>query len=360
MSRCTRSRAAAPAAAATALVTLVLAACAPAAGADREPSGPADELRLGHFATVTHAPALVGVGEGLLEARLEAVGTTLSTQVFNAGPAAIEALNAGAVDAAFIGPNPAINGFIQSDGDALRIVAGTTSGGAQLVVRDGITTPQDLVGADLATPQLGSTQDVALRSWLADEGLESSISGGGDVAITPTENAQTLQLFLDGELDGAWLPEPWASRLVVDAGAQVLVDEVDLWPGGDFLTTHLVVSRQYLAAHPESVEALIEGLQDSIAWLDAHPDTAPSAVNAHLEAAGGTPLSEEVLTRAFGAVSFSTDPLAETLGTVLADAVAAGTTRDASLQGIYDLRLLNALRAASGAEQASAAGLGQE
>ncbi|WP_024287062.1 ABC transporter substrate-binding protein [Cellulomonas sp. KRMCY2] len=348
-------------AAGTALLALTLAACAPAAGAGPEAAGPPAELRLGYFANVTHAPALVGVSEGIFEARLEAAGTpTLSTQVFNAGPAAIEALNAGAIDATFIGPNPAVNGFIQSDGDALRIVAGTTSGGAQLVVQPGIASAQDLVGANLATPQLGNTQDVALRSWLTSQGLTSPISGGGDVTITPTENAQTLQLFTDGELDGAWLPEPWASRLVVDAGAQVLVDEKDLWPDGQFVTTHLIVSREFLAEHPETVEALLEGLQDSIARLEVDPAGAAAVVNAQLEVAGGAALSDEVLARAFGSLTFSTDPLAGTLGTVLANAVAAGTTTAASIEGIYDLRLLNVLRVASGASPVSAAGLGQE
>lgn len=344
---------------------LALTACSAAVGMERTvddgATGPADELRLGYFANVTHAPALVGVGEDLFATRLEAAGTpTLSTQVFDAGPSAIEALNAGAIDAVFLGPNPALNGYIQSEGDALRIVAGATSGGAQLVVRRGITSADDLAGAELATPQLGSTQDVALRAWLADEGLSSPVRGTGDVAITPTENAQTLQLFRDGRLDGAWLPEPWASRLVLEAGAEVLVDEADLWPEGRFVTTHLVVSRTYLAEHPQTVEALIAGLQDSIARLEADPAGGSAVVNAQIEAAGGLPLSDEALARSFAALTFGTDPLADALTTVLADAVATGTTPDASISAIYDLRLLNGLRAAAGAEPVSAAGLGQE
>lgn len=347
---------------AVAAVAAALAACSPAAGvASPQPSGPAGELRLGYFANVTHAPALVGVGRGLFAARLRAAGTpTLTTQVFNAGPAAIEALNAGAIDAAFVGPNPAINGFIQSGGDALRIVAGSTSGGAQLVVRPGIGSGRDLVGTNLATPQLGGTQDVALRSWLHDQGLRSPLSGGGDVTITPTDNAQTFQLFVGHRIDGAWLPEPWASRLVLEAGANVLVDEKDLWPGGSFVTTHLIVSRTYLAAHPETVRALLQGLQDSVDWLKANPGAAPGAVNAQLVATGAKPLSDQVLARSFAEITFSTDPLAETLKTALAHAVAVGTVRQASIDGIYDLRLLNDLRAQSGAAPVSSAGLGKE
>lgn len=340
---------------------LLLAACSTSAGGASLPSpvGPAAELRLGYFANVTHAPALVGVGQGRFADALAAAGTpTLTTQVLNAGPSAIEALNAGAIDATFIGPNPAINGFVQSEGESLRVVAGTTSGGAQLVVRAGIDGVEALRGTELATPQLGNTQDVALRAWLADNGLRSPLSGGGDVTITPTENAQTLQLFQDGKIDGAWLPEPWSSRLVLEAGGVVLLDEKDLWPDGEFVTTHLVVSADYLAEHPETVTALVAGLEESIDWIDSHPEEAPAAVNAQLAAAGGKALDETVLDRAFGSLEFSTDPHAGALGTVHQNAVDVGVTKPASIEGIYDLRLLNALRAAAGEQPASAAGLG--
>jgi NitT/TauT family transport system substrate-binding protein len=193
-----------------------------------EPTAAA-ELKLGYFGNVTHAPALVGIKEGFLA---EALGSTaLSTETFNAGPAAIEALNAGAIDAAYIGPNPAINSFVKSQGESVRIIAGAAAGGAQLVVKPEITSAAELKGKTLASPQLGGTQDVALRAWLADQGYKTNVDGSGDVAINPTENAQTLKLFQDGKLDGAWLPEPWASRLVLQAGAKVLVDEKDLWDG---------------------------------------------------------------------------------------------------------------------------------
>ena len=348
-----------------AAVSLALTACAQVGQARTAPgggpTGPAAELRLGYFANLTHAPALVGVGEGLFADQLTAAGTpTLTTQVFTAGPAAVEALYARAIDAAFIGPNPAINAYIQSDGDALRIVAGATSGGAQLVVQPGITSAEDLVGAELATPQLGNTQDVALRAWLADHGLTSPIRGGGDVTITPTAGAQTLQLFRDGRLDGAWVPEPWASRLVLEAGGTVLVDEADLWPDGQFPTTTLVVSRTFLAEHPQTVTALLAGLQDAITWLEEDPERAPGAVNTQIQAVGGAPLPDDVLARAFDNLTFGTDPLAGTLGELHTDAVAVGLIPDAPITEIHDLRLINDLRADSGAPPVSAAGLGQE
>jgi len=152
-------------------------------------------------------------------------GVTFEVSPFNAGGSASEALLNGAIDATFIGPNPAINAFAQSRGAAIRIIAGATSGGAYLVVKPEITSAADLRGKRLGTPQLGNTQDVALRTWLADNGLSTDAQGGGDVSILPQENAQTLETFASGQIDGAWVPEPWATRLVQEGGGTVLIDE---------------------------------------------------------------------------------------------------------------------------------------
>ncbi|MBO0980262.1 ABC transporter substrate-binding protein [Microbacterium sp. SD291] len=335
---------------------MMLAGCtsAPATGDSEKVT----EVRLGYFANVTHAPALVGLSEGLFQDALGDVD--LKTEVFNAGPAAIEALSAGAIDATYIGPNPSINTFIQSGGESAHIIAGATSGGAALVVRDGIDSPEDLEGANIATPQLGNTQDVALRSWLADEGFETSTSGGGDVSVTPTENAQTLTLFQDGQVDGAWLPEPWVSRLVVEAGAHVLVDEKDLWPDGNFPTTVLLVRAEFAEAHPDVVEELLEGHIAAVSWLDENAEEAPAVINDALEEATGKKLADEVLARALENVTFTVDPHAEAFETLVADGLAAGTQKDGSIDGLFDLRALNALLEKDGAESVSAAGLGEE
>jgi NitT/TauT family transport system substrate-binding protein len=350
------------------LTTATLSGCAatPATGAGTQPEAPAaeatgtpaEELRLGYFANVTHAPALVGLEEGLIE---EALGDTkLSTQVFNAGPAAIEALSAGAIDATYIGPNPAINTFVASGGESARIVAGAASGGAALVVQPGIDDAGDLEGANLATPQLGNTQDVALRTWLADEGYETSTTGGGDVTISPTENAQTLTLFQAGDIDGAWLPEPWVSRLVVDAGAEVLVDEADLWEDGEFPTTVLLVRADFLAEHPETVRALVAGHAASVAWLDENADEAADVINARLTADAGKGLSDAVIDRALEHVEFTVDPHADTFEQLLQDGVDAGTSKTGDIDGLFDLSALNAVLDESGEEPVSAAGLGTE
>lgn len=322
-------------------------------------AGSAPELRLGYLANVTHAAAVVGVDDGLIADELGA--TALATQVFNAGPAAVEAVFAGAVDATFIGPNPAINAFGQSDGEAVRIIAGATSGGAQLVVRDGIDTPADLVGTTLATPQLGNTQDVALRAWLSENGLQSSVAGGGEVTVAPTANADTLALFRSGDLDGAWVPEPWASRLVLEAGAEVLVDEADLWPQGRFVTTQLMVRTDYLQRYPETVEALLRGHVEAVSWIQDNPEEAKVAVNTGLEALSSEPLSPEVLDRAWEQLEVTIDPVASSLQTSSEDAFVAGTAEEAvDLQGVYDLRLLNGVLAERGMATVSAGGLGDE
>jgi len=322
---------------------------------------PAEELKLGYFGNITHAAALVGINQGFLAKELGS--TKLSTETFNAGPAAIEALNAGAIDAAYIGPNPAINSFVKSGGESVSVIAGAAAGGAQLVVRPDINSAADLKGKTLASPQLGGTQDVALRAWLTSQGYDTNVDGSGDVAINPTENAQTLKLFQDGKLDGAWLPEPWASRLVLQAGAKVLVDEKDLWDGaasgkpGEFPTTILIVNKTFAAQHPDTVKALLRGHAKSVAWLNDTPSAEKAAViNAALQESAGAALPADVIDRSLKNIIFTVDPLAGTYPKLLQDGVDAGTTKKADINGLFDLRALNEVTGKS----ISAAGLGQD
>ena len=321
---------------------------------------PAAELKLGYFGNITHAPALVGVGQGQIARNLG--DTRLSTQVFNAGPAAIEALNAGAIDATYIGPNPAINSYVKSKGESVSIIAGAASGGAQLVVKPGISSAADLAGKKLATPQLGGTQDVALRAWLGRQGYRTSPDGGGDVAINPTENAQTLKLFQDGKLDGAWLPEPWASRLVLQAGAKVLVDEKDLWDKGEFSTTVLIVNKNFAAKHPATVKALLKGHTQAVDWLNSAPAAEKASVlNAALKESAGAALPADVIDRSLQNIAFTADPLAGTYRKLLQDGVDAGTTKAADLAGLFDLTALNSiLGEGTSGVKVSAQGLGRD
>ncbi|AJT41863.1 ABC transporter substrate-binding protein [Psychromicrobium lacuslunae] len=321
------------------------------------------ELKLGYFGNVTHALPVVGVQQGFYAKELG--NTELKTQIFNAGPAAVEALNAGAIDAAYLGPNPAINSFVKSKGESISVVAGAAAGGAQLVVKPNINSAADLKNKVLATPQLGGTQDVALRNYLANNGLKVTTNGGNDVTINPTENAQTLKLFQEGKLDGAWLPEPWASRLVLQAGAKVLVDEKDLWhvagaPDGQFPTTILIVNKTFLKEHPEAVKSLLKAQLETQSWLSQHQDQAISAVNAGLLQAAGKGLPDDVLKRALANLTLTADPIAASYQTLLSNGVKAGVTQEADINGIFDLRLLNQVLKDQGKSPISAAGLGQE
>ena len=334
-----------------ALVTLISGTATSVVAAEPATAEPVT-LRLGYFPNVTHAPAIIGVESG---AFAEALGPNVTLEVtnFNAGGEAIEALLSGAIDATFIGPNPAINGFAQSNGEALRIVAGTTSGGASLVVAEGIDSPEDLADTTLASPALGNTQDVALRAWLADNGFATDTAGGGDVSVVNVENSEALTLFRDGGIDGAWVPEPWATRLVLEGGGHVLVDERDLWPDGEFVTTHLIVATGFLDDQPAVVSGLLSGLVDTIDTINADPAAALTATNDGIEAITENRLADETIAGAFENLTFTVDPIASSLQGSADDAVAVGLLEEVDLDGIYDLTLLNELLAERGLEPVS-------
>jgi NitT/TauT family transport system substrate-binding protein len=337
----------------------LLAACGSSTQASQQSGGPIN-LRLGYLPNLTHAPALVGVARGYFTSALGSNGR-LSTQTFNAGPAEVEAIFGGALDAAFIGPSPAINAYVKSKGQAVRIVAGAASAGASLVVRPGagINSAADLRGKTLATPQLGNTQDVALRAFLLDRGMHTDAEGGGDARIVPTDNATTLQLFQQGKIDGAWVPEPWAARLSLEAGGRVLVDERTLWPQGQFVTTDLVVARDFLDRHPDTVKSLIRGELKAINWINQNPTDAKAAVNDSLLLLTQKKLKPAVLDEAWKHLTFTADPLASTLKKEAADARRTGLLTDTNLGGIFDLTLLNQVLTTDGKPQVSAAGLGR-
>lgn len=322
---------------------------APPAAAGEAPATIEGSLRLGYFPNVTHAPALVGVEEGLFTKAL-GPGVDLETFTFNAGPEAIEAVFAGAVDITFIGPNPAINAHAKSKGEAIRIISGSTSGGAFLVVEPGIGSASDLKGTTLATPSLGNTQDVALRSWLADNGLTATKEGGGDVSILPQSNATTLESFIGGSIAGAWVPEPWATRLVDEGGGTVLVDERDLWPqtDGEYVTTHVIVRTAFLDEHPDIVRAFLAGLADSIERIAGDPPKARANVVKQIDAITGKSNDPAVVQASFANLTFTLDPIAASLQGSADDAISVGLLDPVDLAGIYDLSLLNEVLADRG------------
>ncbi|MFI9719928.1 aliphatic sulfonate ABC transporter substrate-binding protein [Streptomyces sp. NPDC052396] len=316
-------------------------------------------VRIGYFPNITHATPLVGEQQGILQKELG--GTALKSTTFNAGPSEIEALNAGSIDIGWIGPSPAINGYTKSRGKSLRIIAGSASGGVRLVVDPKkIHSLDEVKGKRIATPQKGNTQDVAFLNWIAQRGWRTDPqSGKGEVSVLRIDNKVTPDAFKSGSVDGAWAPEPTASKLVAEGG-KVLLDESALWPDGKFVITNVVVSQKFLAAHPDVVEAVLRGSVRTNAWISAHPAQARNAANAALQRLTGKPLSSEILASAWQSIRVTDDPLAATLNTEAAHAVSAGLLDKPDLSDIYDLTLLNKVLKAEGRPPVSAAKLGRQ
>jgi NitT/TauT family transport system substrate-binding protein len=300
-------------------------------------------IRVGAFPNITHPQAMVGKANGWFD---KAMGpqVKIDWKSFNAGPSAIEALFAGAIDMTYVGPNPAINGYVRSNGQALRIVAGATSGGAALVVRNdsGIQKAQDFHGKRIASPQMGNTQDVALRAWLKSNGLKTN-DKGGDVQVIPIANPDQLTLFLKKELDGAWAPEPWASRLIREANGRLFLDERTLWPNGQFITAHLIVSTKFLKEHPDLVKKWLAAHVELTDWINGHQNEAKQLLNQQISKETGKALSADVLNDSFGRLQVTYDPLKASLLNAARSAFDAGFLgrQMPDLSGLYELSLLN-------------------
>ncbi len=307
-------------------------------------------VHLGYFPNLTHAAALVGLERKTFQQDLGS-NVTLKTTTFNAGPSLIEALLAGSIDIGYVGPSPAINGYVTSKGTALRIIAGASSGGVLFVVRPGanIKTPQDLNGKKLADPQLGGTQDVSLRNYLRSQGLKTT-DQGGTIRILPTDNATILTEFKLGQIDGAWVPEPYASRLVNEDHGTVFLDERSLWPGGQFVTTNVVVSTKFLNAHPDLVTKFLQAHVDTVQYINNNLSSAETLVNTQLKTLSGKALATKTLEFAFKNLEITYDPLQSTALTAADNAFQLGylgkTKPD--LSGLYDLAPLNSVLSAKG------------
>jgi NitT/TauT family transport system substrate-binding protein len=309
-------------------------------------------LRLGFLANITHEPALVGLEKGFFAKDL-GKNVVLKTSVFSTGTEETTALLAGQLDAAYVGPNPAINAWQKSGGKAIKIISGAASGGASLVVAHGITSAGQLKGKSLATPSLGNTQDVALRYWLKQHGMTTTPTGGGDVSIKPIKpNSAAVLEFKSGQIQGGWEPEPYATEMVMDGGTR-LVNEASLWPGGQFVTTNLVVSQSFLKAHPSTVNGLLKGQIQANSYINANGAAAAQAANAELTKLLGKGLSSTVLTQSLKYITFTNNPVASSLTTDAQHAVAVGLLKPVNLSGIYDLGPLNALLKADGQPQVS-------
>ncbi|MEO5875395.1 MAG: ABC transporter substrate-binding protein [Streptosporangiaceae bacterium] len=332
-----------------------LAACGDDSGDEASAGGgKKTTVTLGYFPNITHATALVGVNKGIFAQKLGADVDFKST-TFNAGPAAIEALFAKGIDATFVGPNPAINAWAKSKGQAIKIIAGAASGGVSFVVNPKkIKSLDDLKGKKIATPQLGNTQDVALRYYLKKEkNLTANKDGSGDVTVVPQENAQTIETFASGAIDGAWVPEPFASRLILESGGKKLIDERDLWPSKQFVITHLIVRQEFAKEHPDLVKKLVEATVESTAYLNDHQADAKKIVNDQITALTQKAIKPEVLDASFKEITFTNDPIASSLTQGAAHAQEIGLLDKVDLNGIYDLSILNGVLTTAGKPEVS-------
>ena len=297
-------------------------------------------LRLGYFPNITHAQALYGRATGEFEKRL---GIRIEWVPFKDGPAAIEALFVDAIDATFVGPSPTINGYLKSKGEKFVVVAGSASGGAGLVVRQdsGIVDAKDFSGKIIATPQLGNTQDLAARAWFAGKGYRFK-EQGGTVTLVPLSSPDQLTMFKKKQIDGAWTVEPWLSRLELEGGGRLFLEEKTLWPDGRYVTTHLVVTRKFLAGHRDLVKKLLAAHVAVTQRINADKGAAAKLLNAQLQRETGKALPAEVIARALSRVEFTWDPVASSLRRTAAAAHEIRFLRESPrLDGIYSLKLLN-------------------
>ncbi|HZA68814.1 MAG TPA: ABC transporter substrate-binding protein [Nitrososphaeraceae archaeon] len=311
-------------------------------------------LRIGYFPNLNHAQAVIGLQQdGDFQKTLNAnssdtnKGVRIESYVFNAGPSAIEALFGGQIDVAYVGPNPAINGYLASSGQGLKIISGAASGGASFVVRNdsGINSVNDLGGKKFASPQLGNTQDVALRKYLVDKGYNTA-DNGGNVTIVPVTPADILTLMLKKDIDGAWVPEPWATRLVKEANGRIFVDERELWPpDGKFVTANIIARTDYLNENPDIIERLLQAHINKTIWINENKEQqAITAFNGALKKITGKTIPDDEIRDALTRLEFTYDPIKESLLKMADNAYELGYLGDGrsklDLSTIFDLTIL--------------------
>jgi NitT/TauT family transport system substrate-binding protein len=326
---------------------LVLAGCGSTSSSGN--GGGSVTLNLGYFPNLTHAVALVGVGNGIFQKDL-GPGVNLQKKTFNAGPAEIQALLAGSIDIGFVGPAPAISGYTQSHNTALQVIAGAASAGVEFVVQANskINSPADLAGKKIADPQKGGTQDVALRTYLTQHGLKSS-DNGGNVQIISTDNASILTLFETGRIDGAWMPEPWATRLVVEGKGKVFLNENTLWPNGQFATTVVVVRQAFYKAHPDVVKKFLQADVETVQFIKANATQAQQIANNQIKAITGSATKAAELPIAFADLQVTYDPLATTITEQASRSYSLGFVKTKpDLSSFYNLGPLNEVLTSQG------------
>ena len=337
-----------PGAAAAIGGVLLLAACSSGSSAS-DPSGGSHAsgpvtVRLGYLANITHASALVGIKEGFFTKQLGSAGS-LSTSAFTSGTQETTALLAGQLDAAYIGPGPAVEAFQKTSGQ-IKVISGAAEGGASIVTKASITSAAQLKGTTLATPSLGNTQDIALRAWLKQNGLSTTTTGGGDVSVKPTSpNSAAVLEFQSGQIAGGDEPAPYDIQMVSDGG-HVLLKQTGV-------TTELVVTTSFLSAHPAIVADLLKAQVEANDFIKNNTAQAETDANSELAAYTGKPLKSSLLKDSFDEITFTNDPDESSLEQQAQWGVSTGLQKSADTSGIFDLGPLNTALKAAGEAQIS-------
>ena len=308
-------------------------------------------VRVGYFPNITHSQALVGRDQGSFQ---NAIGekNKIDWKLFNAGPAEVEALFAGAIDIGYIGPGPAINGYVKSKGD-IQIIAGATDAGAIFVSRKGVVIKdlKDLGGKKIAVPQFGNTQDLTLRNILSQNGLKDTTKGG-NVEVRQAENADILALLQKGDIDAALVPEPWGSRLIKEAGANIILDYKDIFREGNYATAVVVVRTEFLKDHPQIVENFIKNHVEVTDYINKNPEKSKEIVNKQITELTKKGISKDVLDASFKRLTITNNPEKDSVLDFVKASVKEGFLKsDPDTKDLFNLSILNKILKEKGQQQ---------
>jgi len=326
-------------------VAVAVAVAMIAFGTSASNSSPENTVRVAFFPNLGHSIAIVGTEKGIFAEKL-GNQTVIETRLFDSGPQVIESIFANEIDLAYVGPGPAINGFIKSDGKALKILAGAASGGVSLVIHPNskIESVADFPGKRIAAPQIGNTQDISLRNYLYQNNLKPA-EKGGSIYVINVVNPDIFTLFSKGELDAAWVPEPWATRLVQQLGGIRLFQEKDLWPDQKFSSAVLIVRSEFLEKHPDIVQKWVEAHVQTSDWINEHPAETKLIFNDFLKKKTGKTFPSEILNEAFSNLQITSDPIESSIRTFAERANSLGYLgrEGYTLEGIFYAEPLNSI-----------------
>jgi len=296
-----------------------------------------NKIRVAFFPSIVHAVPIIGMETQTFANNLND-GLDIEVKIFDSGPQVIESIFSNSVDIAYVGPGPVINGFLKSDGNDLKILAGAASGGASFVIQknSGLELIENYSGKRVAAPQISNTQDVSLRHYLAENGLKSA-EKGGDVFVLNIANPDIYTLFAKGDIDGAWVPEPWATMLVEELDGVRLFDENEFWPENQFSSVLLIGRSDYIEKNPEIIKKWINANEKTVQWINNHPDESKKLYNEFLKSYMGRTLPENIVEKSFSNIIITSEPLENSVYTFAERADALGYLgRDGyTLDGIF-------------------------